>query len=87
MSEGLKHLKQYGTGAGGAWARPGRGGLWYRYTDSVSLTDDVLCCMLNTFTYRPVTVSTVKQFLQCHQWCRQGVVVHLTYGPAAGYLV
>ena len=50
MSEGLKHLKQYGTGpgAGGAWARPGRGGLWYRYTDSVSLTDDVLCCMLNT---------------------------------------
>ena len=86
MSEGLKHLKlkQYGTGAGGAWARPGRGGLWYRYTDSVSLTDDVLCCMLNTFTYRPVTVSTVKQFLQ---WCRQGVVVHLTYGPAAGYLV
>ena len=84
MSEGLKHLKQYGTGAGGAWARPGRGGLWYRYTESVSLTDDVLCCMLNTFTYRPVTVSTVKQFLQ---WCRQGVVVHLTYGPAAGYLV
>ena len=43
MSEGLKHLKQYGTGAGGSWARPGRGGLWYRYTvtdsDSVSLTD------------------------------------------------
>ena len=81
MSEGLKHLKQYGTG----WGAPGRrGGLWYRYTDSVSLTDDVLCCMLNTFTYRPVTVSTVKQFLQ---WCRQGVVVYLTYGPAAGYLV
>ena len=22
MSEELKHLKQYGTGAGGAWARP-----------------------------------------------------------------
>ena len=85
MSEGLKHLKQYGTGAGAPGrVPPGRGGLWYRYTDSVSLTDDVLCCMLNTFTYRPVTVSTVKQFLQ---WCRQGVVVHLMYGPAAGYLV
>ena len=83
MSEGLKPLLET-VRAGGAWARPGRGGLWYRYTDSVSLTDDVLCCMLNTFTYRPVTVSTVKQFLQ---WCRQGVVVHLTYGPAAGYLV
>ena len=26
MSEGLKHLKQYGTGAGGAWARPSRPG-------------------------------------------------------------
>ena len=34
MSEGLEPLLEVETvRAGGAWARPGRGGLWYRCRD------------------------------------------------------
>ena len=43
MSEGLKHLNQYGTGAGGAWARPGRFMVPVHSTLTVSVSQMTFC--------------------------------------------
>ena len=45
MSEGLKHLKQYGTGAGGAWARPSlpAGAVYGTGTLTVSVSQMTFC--------------------------------------------
>ena len=44
MSEGLKHLKQYGTGAGGAWAgRVPAGAVYGTGTLTVSVSQMTFC--------------------------------------------